>query len=135
VTAAPETHAQIPPESEVAAILVVDDNAFTAKALARKLEQANYRTSVALSGSEALAIADSHAIAGAVIDIHLPDINGLVLSQRLRQRLGPDKPIIVLSGDTSMEVINSLQHVGASYFFSKPVNAGQLIEQLKQMAP
>jgi CheY-like chemotaxis protein len=68
----------------------------------------------------------------AVIDIHLPDINGLVLTQRLRDLLGPDTPLIVLSGDTSMETINSLPHVGATYFFPKPVQGAQLIERLRE---
>ena len=66
---------------------------------------------------------------GAVVDIHLPDMNGLVVSQKFRERLGPHAPIIVLSGDTSMETLNSLPHVGATYFFSKPVNSGQLLER------
>jgi FixJ family two-component response regulator len=50
----------------------------------------------------------------------------------LRDLLGPDVPIIVLSGDTSMPMLNSLPHVGATYFFSKPVNAQQLVERLNE---
>ena len=49
-----------------------------------------------------------------------------------REILGPDTPIIVLSGDTSMPTLNSLPHVGATYFFSKPVNAAHLLERLKE---
>jgi len=36
-------------------------------------------------------------LAAAVIDIHLPDFSGLVLSAKLRQQYGPKLPIIVLS--------------------------------------
>jgi FixJ family two-component response regulator len=43
-------------------------------------------------------------------------------------------PIIILSGDTSMENIRSLHHVGATYFISKPFNADHLIEQLRDLA-
>ena len=50
----------------------------------------------------------------------------------MRELLGPDVPIIVVSGDTSMEVINALSHVGATYFFSKPLNVPNLLERLKE---
>lgn len=113
-------------------ILIVDDNQRVAKALSRLLTGANYATQVSFSGSEAIAYLEDHEIDGAVVDVHLPDMNGLVLTQAIRQRLGPDKPIVVLSGDTSMEVLNSLRHVGATYFFSKPVNATHLLNRFKE---
>ena len=112
-------------------ILIVDDNQVVAKALSQLLGSANYATQVSLCGSDAIAYLEDHLVDGAVVDVHLPDMNGLVLTQEIRKRLGPDKPIVVLSGDTSMEVLNSLQHVGATYFFSKPVNANHLLERLK----
>ncbi len=71
--------------------------------------------------------------AAAVVDIHLPDLNGLLLSQKLRTAFGPTPPIIVLSGDTSTETIRSLAHVGATYFFSKPVNGKHLIEKIRTL--
>jgi CheY-like chemotaxis protein len=113
-------------------ILIVDDSHSTAHALAALLKSARYPAAISLRGREAVAYAEQHPLAGAVIDIHLPDINGLVVTQKLRQILGPDKPIIVFSGDTSMEVINSLPHVGATYFLSKPVNANHLLMRLRE---
>jgi len=38
----------------------------------------------------------------------------------------------MLSGDTSMSVLNSLPHVGADYIFSKPVNGSLLLNRLAQ---
>src|SRR5205085_8914937 len=96
------------------------------------LGSANFATDVYFRGKDGLACAQNAPFDGAVIDIHLPDINGLVLSKKLRELWGPAKPIIVLSGDTSMEVINSLPHVGATHFFSKPVSANRLLEHLRR---
>jgi DNA-binding response OmpR family regulator len=131
VTPTPDVQAAISEHQVPPTILVVDDSRLTATSLAKVLSAANYATAVALNGGEALECAKSAPISAAVIDIHLPDINGLVLSQRLRQLMGPNKPIIILSGDSSMEVINSLPHVGATYFFSKPVNVKELLQRLK----
>ncbi|MGB7160657.1 MAG: response regulator [Tepidisphaeraceae bacterium] len=117
-----------------ATILVVDDNHMVTKALSTLIRSAGFAAIVCHSGTDAMAYADSGATPGAaVVDVHLPDINGLVLSQQLRKRFGPDTPIVVVSGDTSMETIKSLSYVGATYFFPKPVNATLLIERLKQL--
>jgi CheY-like chemotaxis protein len=113
-------------------VLIVDDNEPTARALAKVLGGGNLETAVYYRGGDALDFAKQNDISAAVVDIHLPDLSGLVVTQQLRQRLGPSTPIIILSGDTSMETLNSLPHVGATYFFSKPVNAGQLLQRLKE---
>src|SRR5688500_14805735 len=89
-------------------ILVVDDSEPTARALASLLHDSGYDTAVSHQGSGALTFADTCTPAAAVIDIHLPDINGLVLCQKLRESFGPETPIIMLSGDNSMETLKSL---------------------------
>ena len=118
--------------SSLPLILIVDDSEPTARALAALLQAANYATAVAFRGADAIerAGATPGKFAAAIVDIHLPDISGLVVSQKLRETLGPDVPIIVLSGDTSMQTLNSLPHVGATYFFSKPVNSHQLLQRM-----
>ncbi len=116
-------------------VLIVDDSPPTARALARILSSAGYLTSVAHSGAEGLSNALRVRPAAAVIDIHLGDMNGLVVAQKLRERLGESATIIILSGDTSLETLNSLPHVGATYFFSKPVSASSLLEKLKTWVP
>jgi len=112
-------------------ILIVDDKAKETRAVATLMNAAGFRGIGCLSGAEALASVDAQIPAAAVIDIHLPDISGLILAQTLRARLGPGMPIIIVSGDTSMETLNSLTHVGATYFFSKPLSSTMLLEQLR----
>lgn len=118
--------------SDSPTVLIVDDNEPTAKALAKVLGAANFQTAVSYRGGDAVEYALNNPVSAAVVDIHLPDLSGLVVTQKLRQRLGPDTPIIILSGDTSMETLNSLPHVGATYFFSKPVNSTQLVRRLQE---
>ena len=117
-------------------VLVVDDNPHVNKALAVLLNKAGFTPIPCHRGADALAWVKQRngnsPPCAAVIDIHLPDINGLILARQLRDRFGPATPIIVVSGDTSMETINSLSHIGATYFFSKPISAVHLVEQLKK---
>ena len=90
-------------------VLVVDDNEMVAHALGKLLGSEGWRVTICYSGLEALKQVECEMLSAAVIDIHLPDISGLVLSSKLRQQYGPKLPIIVLSGDTSMENIRSLE--------------------------
>lgn len=115
----------------VKTILVVDDDPLIGKAMRTVLGKAGFRAFVYATAAQGLAHADS-SIAAAIVDIHLPDMNGLELSQRLRERLGPDAPIFILSGDRSIDTIRQLPDAGATYFFAKPVNADVLIERLTE---
>ena len=115
-------------------ILVVDDNRMVTRALSALIRDTGYEPVACHNGADAIAFTQGDALpCAAVIDIHLPDINGLILSQKLRDRFGPDTPIVVVSGDTSMETIKSLPHVGATYFFPKPVNSNALMQRLREL--
>lgn len=114
-------------------ILIVDDNHTMTRALAKLLTNEGMQPVECVNATEALKEIERCAPAAAVVDIHLPDLSGLILSQQLRARFGDAMPIIVVSGDGSREVLSSLAHVGATYFFSKPVKAQALIEQLRQL--
>ncbi len=116
-------------------ILIVDDNQNVTRALVGLVESAGYSGVGCHSGNDALAFAEAQPPAAAVVDVHLPDISGLILAQKLRQRLGPAMPIIIVSGDTSMETLNSLSHVGATYFFSKPLSSALLLKELRRLLP
>jgi DNA-binding response OmpR family regulator len=125
--------AREPEAPEAPSVLVIDDNALLTKALSSILERAGYRPAICHTGAEALAYIEGNTPAAAVVDIHLPDISGLVLSSKLRERFGPVPPIIVLSGDTSMENIRTLPHVGATYFISKPFHSDYLLQRLREL--
>ena len=129
---AENTDAQFNEGPALTRILIVDDNEATAHALAKVLESQRFTAVTVFRGIAALEYARSNRCAAALVDVHLPDLNGLVVAQKLRELLGPDTPIIVVSGDTSMEVINALPHVGATYFFSKPLNVPHLLERMKE---
>lgn len=119
--------------SERRCVLVVDDNESVTRALTSILKRSGYCVRAYQHGLKALDYAQAHAdIVAAVVDVHLPDISGLIVAKALRETLAPGTPIIVVSGDTSMENLNALHHVGASYFFSKPLQPQQLLTRLRE---
>ncbi|MGN6505472.1 MAG: response regulator transcription factor [Tepidisphaeraceae bacterium] len=111
-------------------ILVIEDEPALSAVVARFLKQVGYHTVVKHTGASALEYVKTHTPDAVITDVHLPDFNGLVLTQKFRLQFGDTMPIIVLSGDTSMEVLKTLPHVGATYFFNKPFNPEVLLERL-----
>jgi DNA-binding response OmpR family regulator len=115
-------------------VLVVDDNVNVSRALGEMLFRQGFAPVVCTTGQDAMSYLDQAAAPGAaVIDVHLPDVSGLTLTQHLRQRHGPDVPVIILSGDTSMENLSALPLVGATYFYSKPVRGSELLERIREL--
>jgi DNA-binding response OmpR family regulator len=110
--------------------LIVDDNAPTAQALAALLATAHHKSVVFHRGHEALEYARQNPCLAAVVDIHLPDISGILLAQQLRSLVGAAIPIVLISGDTSLPTLSAISEIGATHFFSKPVNASYLLERL-----
>jgi DNA-binding response OmpR family regulator len=119
--------------AKTAPVLVADDDPALSQALAATLRNAGYSVQVAVTGGQAMAYVRDHRILAAVVDIHMPDVHGLVLSQQLRAACGPAIPILILSGDSSMSVINSLPFAGATYYFRKPVVAKLLLDKLAEL--
>ncbi len=112
-------------------VLIVDDHHTVTRPLGRIIERHGFTPVTFNSGRAALNYAATNAVSAVILDIHMPDMSGLIVSQQLRTLLKPDAPIIIVSGDGSMETLNSLPHVGATYFYSKPIKAEQIVEHLR----
>src|SRR4051812_7856996 len=86
-----------PPVARVHTVLIVDDHEMVTRALARLFTSAGYKPVTFVNALSALEYVKTDKPDAAIIDIHLPDLSGLVLSQRLRAALGQQTPIIILS--------------------------------------
>jgi DNA-binding response OmpR family regulator len=119
-------------DNRQATVLIVDDNPVASRAMATLLRGQGYEPVVFPQAAPAHQYAETNRVDAALVDIHLPDSSGLELSQKLRTILGEAVPIIIVSGDTSMQTLRALPHVGATLFMAKPVNVNVLLERLKE---
>jgi len=78
-------------------ILIVDDEPEMCWALENILSKTGWRVVKALSGLEALRLAETHELALAFVDAKLPDMEGLELARRLRE-IAPGLRIVMVSG-------------------------------------
>jgi FixJ family two-component response regulator len=110
-------------------IYVVDDDPLVRRALGRVIASAGHRVRTFGSAAELLESSD-HLDAGClVLDLCLPDLDGLALQHRL-QEIGVALPVIFLTGfgdiPTSVQAIKG----GASDFLPKPVDADTLLRAI-----
>ena len=111
-------------------VLVVDDEPHLLRVLTINLTQRGYRVSTAADGTTALRIEESTAPDLIVLDLGLPDIDGLEVIRRVRQR-SSTQPIIVLSARTGgAEKVQALD-LGANDYVSKPFDMGELLARLR----
>lgn len=110
-------------------ILIVDDEPLLVKGLKYSLEQDGYSTEVAYDGKEALEKHNKDKFDLIILDVMLPEIDGLEVCQRIRER--SDVPIIMLTAKgEDMNKILGLEY-GADDYMTKPFNILELKARVK----
>lgn len=110
-------------------VLVVDDEKEIAELVQFYLENEGFSVVLAFSATEALNIIEQSEINLAILDIMLPDMNGLSLCKKIREH--HMFPIIMLTAKISdMDKINGLT-VGADDYITKPFNPLELVARVK----
>jgi DNA-binding response OmpR family regulator len=112
-------------------VMVVDDNPLVTRALAALFRNHGYEPVVFQSGKPAMEFLKENSPDIALIDIHLPDMSGLEIVRKIREIRGQAVPVIVFSGDTSLNTLRALPDAGATHFFSKPLHSTNLLNFLK----
>jgi DNA-binding NtrC family response regulator len=110
-------------------VLIVEDHADSAEFLRLLLEPEGYVVQVAVSGQEARQRVKASKPDIILMDLMLPDVEGLDLLRELRS-LSPETCIIVVSGHGSISVAVEAMENGALSFIEKPLNPSVLMAQL-----
>lgn len=110
-------------------ILVIEDEPPIRRFLRATLANEGYRVSEAAEGQEGLRMAASLPPDLVILDLGLPDLDGQVVLQRLREWY--TAPIIVLSArDQESQKIQALDH-GADDYVTKPFSVGELLARMR----
>jgi signal transduction histidine kinase/CheY-like chemotaxis protein len=114
-------------------LLIVDDNPTNRKILRLQAEAWGMHPLVAADGPEAIAyIQQGQAMDLAVLDMHMPDMDGLMLAEEIRRyRDAHALPLVMLTSLGQREADPRMEHFAA--FLTKPVKASQLHDVLVQV--
>jgi len=110
-------------------VLVVEDEASIASFVSLYLKNAGYDVRTTASGNEALRIVGAEKPALVVLDLMLPDVDGVEVCKRIRQQ--GELPVLMLTArDEDVDKIIGLE-VGADDYMTKPFNPRELVARVR----
>jgi CheY-like chemotaxis protein len=114
-------------------ILVVEDNARNMKLLRDVLRATGYRTLEASTGGQALILAAEHAPALVLMDIRLPDMDGVEALSRLRMDTRTASiPVLAVTAQAMKGDTERFKEAGFDGYLSKPVDIDELLTTVEQ---
>jgi len=120
--------------SQIAAILVVDDNEQNLELLQAYLEDVECRTIPAKDGIAALEIIKKSKPDLVLLDVMMPRMSGFEVCRRIKNNpLTADLPVIMVTALNELGDIERAIESGTDDFLSKPVNKLELITRVKTM--
>ena len=117
-------------------VLLVEDDEATRLAMASWLAREGYLVLTAANGHEAIGhlTRPLAPIDVAVLDVDLPDVDGVALCARLRE-LYPTLPELVCTGMATSDEAARLLDLGARRYFRKPVDPDELLSAVEAALP
>lgn len=110
-------------------ILVVEDDADIRRLLRDSLETEGYAVTTAAAGAEALAILGRREVALVVLDLGLPDMDGVDIVRRLRTTAAT--PVLILSARSDERQKIGALDAGADDYLTKPFGIGELLARVR----
>lgn len=120
----------------ISRVLVVEDSSAMRAFVRVALEDGGVVREVveAVSGFDALRILPREAFSMAIVDINMPDVNGLELIRFMRgSEAHRDTPLLIISSEASQKDRERGLELGANGYLAKPFTAEALIEVVRRL--
>lgn len=111
-------------------VLIADDEVEFASTLVTRLQLRKFNTAMATSGAEALSAIERDQPDVLLLDLKMPDIDGLEVLAKLKQ-VYPAIQVIILTGHGSFETGQEGMKLGAYDYVMKPVDLNRLVEKIE----
>jgi two-component system chemotaxis response regulator CheY len=117
-------------------ILVVDDDQLMHRLFQHHLERAGYQMVSAMNGREAIEIAMRQPPHLIVMDIMMPETDGLAVLRELRKNDSTKSiPVIIITASSHVMMRKEAEVCGAAFFLNKPFSPTQLVNEIRRLVP
>ncbi len=114
-------------------VLIVEDNELNMKLFHDLLEAHGYRTLQARTGPEALKLAEERQPDLILMDIQLPEISGLQVTQQLKKnRMLASIPVIAVTAFAMKGDEERIRAGGCQDYIAKPISVADFLEKVKR---
>ena len=110
-------------------LLIVDDEPKMVKYLSRRLINRGYKVHTAFSGQEALAAIENNPFTVILLDIMMPEMNGIEALKKIME-IAPTAAVILLTGHLSEQIAAEGKKLGAFDLVMKPFDFSELIGKI-----
>jgi DNA-binding NtrC family response regulator len=114
-----------------ASILIVDDDEGIRKTISEALEIEGFVVETASTGKQAIEAAKRRMFNAALIDIRLPDMNGIELLDQLTETVGPRMVKIIMTGYPDLKSAVEAVNKNADGYIFKPIDVWRLLKTIK----
>lgn len=111
-------------------ILVVEDDEKIARVIQLELEYANYKIDIAHTGKSALERLENENFDLILLDVMIPELNGLEVLRRVREQNQDVKIIMLTARDAVMDKVSGLDS-GANDYMTKPFEIEELLARIR----
>ncbi|MFS8868521.1 PAS domain S-box protein [Synechococcus sp. H65.1] len=117
-------------------ILVAEDNPVNQKVIRLMLERLGYQPDIVANGLEALQALQLRAYDLVLMDLHMPELDGLAATRRIRSELPPDRQprILALTADAFLESRAAAEAAGVDGYLTKPLQPAVLERALQEIS-
>ena len=117
-------------------ILVVDDDPVMHRLVQHHLQRAGYGMLSASNGREAIDIASREKPGLIVMDVMLPEVDGLAALRELKKAdVTKNIPVIVITANSHAVARKESENSGAAIFLTKPFSPTQLLNEVRRLVP
>jgi two-component system cell cycle response regulator DivK len=115
-------------------ILIVEDNEKNMKLARDILRAKGYATLEAVNGLDGVRLAHEHKPDLVLMDIQLPDINGIEAFERIRRNAGTAQvPVVAFTASVTANDRSRIGDAGFDGFLGKPINLKEFVETVRRM--
>jgi DNA-binding response OmpR family regulator len=120
-------------DRSVMRVLIVEDEPLVARAVERALLQAGHETEIAYDGADGLSRAETGEHDLIVLDVLLPELDGLIVCRELRQRKVQTPILMLTARDAVADRVRGLD-AGADDYLAKPFATEELLARVRALA-
>ena len=114
-------------------ILLVDDDDFIVRLLSLLLTKSGYEIITASDGKDAVRILSEQQFDLLIVDLMMPEMDGLVFLNWIRQETKATLPILILTGMVTADTEQQVMAAGASALLYKPIKIPDLLTKIQQL--
>jgi DNA-binding response OmpR family regulator len=113
-------------------ILVVEDEEKIANAIKKGLEQEAFVVDAVYTGSEGYDLAETEEYDAVVLDVMLPDMDGVEILEKIRKK-GINTPVIILTAKSQVDDKEAGLKLGADDYLTKPFSFEELLARIRAL--